>query len=336
MRWRDGDKEWEGPWEEPYIVRNGTNGKCGYVWAVPTQEGFALQINALISVLTLGLILNREAIVMPFIANGPHYRKDVALGKIKSWFPMSEIIDIEKTLRRTKGYEHVQFVEFDQAKLPQDAKCISCAGKPPPHIHCPRGWHYNWCQVNRVRKTQKAKCSMQFSERDCSACVFSVGFGAGIQRTEQRWYHLKQNLQFKFQLDYLPSTPYCALQMRRGDKSSYYDKAGLTVDKVLSVASKKCAHLTTKFIATDDRSQATKEKASRAGFQMLDFSNFTTSLQAYLADLLLCVHADIYVGTAAKRMTSKQAALVQALRKGRKRSSPESQRRRRDSFLITE
>ena len=87
MRWRDAHgHEYEKEWAEPIDARaNDGSSMCGrdtYVWAVPTQEGFALQLNSMLSVLTLAGLLGRVALLMPLLATGPHYRSEVALRRL--------------------------------------------------------------------------------------------------------------------------------------------------------------------------------------------------------------------------------------------------------------
>jgi len=57
--------ESDGPWVEPLDLKRGANTtNCAEktVWAVPTQEGFALQLNSMISTLTLAARLKRVAV----------------------------------------------------------------------------------------------------------------------------------------------------------------------------------------------------------------------------------------------------------------------------------
>ena len=74
MRWLDADgTEREAEWQEPADPKQPNEDVCAtdqeekYVWAVPTQEGFALQLNSLLSVLTLARRLKRTAVLMPAV-----------------------------------------------------------------------------------------------------------------------------------------------------------------------------------------------------------------------------------------------------------------------------
>ena len=89
MRWLDADgTEREAEWQEPADPKQPSEDVCAtdqeekYVWAVPTQEGFALQLNSLLSVLTLARRLKRTAVLMPLLFTGPHYRRDVAMRRL--------------------------------------------------------------------------------------------------------------------------------------------------------------------------------------------------------------------------------------------------------------
>ena len=198
MRWvlEDGTTR-EGPWEEPIDVKGSANvsgGLCRdpssrFVWAVPTQEGFALQLNSMVSVLALAFRLKRVAVLMPLLATGPHYRQAVATLRMRPTYVMSEFVNMSASLRGD-AFRDLRYVHLDDvgALMPHDAKCVSCAGAPPPHVRCARGWSYGWCDRSTVVRTRKARCAVAFGAgkwaRECGYCVFSVGFTPGVQRAE--------------------------------------------------------------------------------------------------------------------------------------------------------
>ena len=111
--------------------------------------------------------------------------------------------------------------------------------------------------------------------------------------------------------------------MRRGDKSHTLDRHGLTVaavlDKVAAIARGRRV-----IVATDDRSNGTFAAIRARGFGVVDGATLRTHapaaddpLGAYLVDLLLCVGATTFVGTATRDNKSKQFELIKALRIGR-------------------
>ena len=96
-----------------------------------------------------------------------------------------------------------RYAHFDDVfeRLPSEAKCVSCAGRPPPHVRCPRGWDYGWCARHKVVKTEREKCAPYYGEvrwpRACGFCVFSAGFTPGVQLVEpKRWKGLRSALVF--------------------------------------------------------------------------------------------------------------------------------------------
>ena len=270
MRWvLDDGSSREGPWEEPLDAKrpaNGTSALCPaskLVWAVPTQEGFALQLNSLVSVLALAYHLRRVAVLMPLLATGPHYRAAVATRRMAPTYRMSAFVDLEKSLRGD-AFRGVRYVHFDDvaADVPAEARCVSCAGAPPRHVRCARGWDFGWCDRRRVARTRKAKCAVQFGggrwARECAFCVFSAGFTPGVQRAEPAWKRLRSRLVFaeRFEAGAAAcaravlggarggaAVDYVAFHMRRGDKSHTLDRHVLTVaavlDKVAAIATEK-------------------------------------------------------------------------------------------------
>lgn len=275
----------------------------------------ALQLNSMVSVLTLAQKLRKLAVIMPFLAVGPHYRKDVAAGRLRGFERMSKYVDLNAT--------RVPFIEFADARLPSKATCASCTGKPPPHVKCARGWNFEWCDRAKVKKA-----CLRFD--DCT-CIFSVGFAPVLQKREPSWQQIRERLVFHSRFEaaaeriahlLFGSTPYVGLQMRRGDKTPVMEKNGLTVDAVLRRAA-RVAESRPVIVATDDRSNVTLDKITKAGFHFVDSSLLASvvqphhSLAAYLVDILLCVKAHLFVGTSTKRHKSKQLELIKALRRGR-------------------
>lgn len=338
MRWvnEDGSTR-SGPWQEPPDPRSTVREEeCPkkYVWAVPTQEGMALQLNSMLSVLTLGARLGRVAVVMPLLAGGPHYRSEVAARKLGVTERMSQFVNL--TAFGRNNYE-----EFDDVygSLPRSARCISCAGRPPPHVRCVRGWDYEWCDRSLVERRRTPKCSLRLARHrdECGACVFSVGFTPGLQRAEPSWYQLRDRLRFTDVYEnaalnaarwLFQTEKYVALQMRRGDKAEHADNAGLTVDSVL-VRTKKLAKDLPVLVATDDRSNATLSKVRAAGFFLVESDQLprffrdntvpsSVKIASYLVDILLCVNSHIFVGTSHKTMKSKQLELIKSMRRGRR------------------
>ena len=350
MRWvLDDGSSREGPWEEPLDAKrpaNGTSALCPaskLVWAVPTQEGFALQLNSLVSVLALAYHLKRVAVLMPLLATGPHYRAAVATRRMAPTYRMSAFVDLEKSLRGD-AFRGVRYVHFDDvaADVPAEARCVSCAGAPPRHVRCARGWDFGWCDRRQVARTRKAKCAVQFGggrwARECAFCVFSAGFTPGVQRAEPAWKRLRSRLVFAERFEAGAAAcaravlggarggapvDYVAFHMRRGDKSHTLDRHGLTVaavlDKVAAIARGRRV-----IVATDDRSNGTFAAIRARGFGVVDGATLRTHapaaddpLGAYLVDLLLCVGATTFVGTATRDNKSKQFELIKALRIGR-------------------
>ena len=89
MRWLDADgTEREAEWQEPADPKQPSEDVCAtdqeekYVWAPSQETGFALQLNSLLSVLTLARRLKRTAVLMPlpFHCTGPHYRRGTERG----------------------------------------------------------------------------------------------------------------------------------------------------------------------------------------------------------------------------------------------------------------
>lgn len=344
MRWvnEDGSTR-SGPWVEPIDHRSSRVDTCSarFVFAVPTQEGMALQLNSMLSVLTLGARLRRVAVVMPLFAGGPHYRGEVALRRLAITTRMSTYVNVNSTAgTATRWVEFEDVAEF----LPRSAPCVSCAGRPPPHVRCPRGWDYAWCNRNSVERFQSPKCSLRLARHadECAVCVFSVGFTPGLQRAVPAWRIMREQLRFADAYEIAAAhaatslfgqQPFAALQMRRGDKSAFADRAGLTVDSVLTRTRKLVPNSMPILVATDDRSNITLAKVDRAGFAIVTSALLNAilpqhitvnSIAAYIIDILLCVKARVFVGTAHKHKKSKQLDLIKALRRGRWRSSADS------------
>ena len=113
---RDGTAR-EQEWAEPVVPRapSAAPGVCpsrtnaSYVWAVPTQEGFALQLNSLLSMLTLAARLRRVAVVMPLLATGPHYRAHVATQKMAPTIRMDRYVNFSASLARAPGFGDVRY-----------------------------------------------------------------------------------------------------------------------------------------------------------------------------------------------------------------------------------
>ena len=339
MRWRDADgTEREAEWEEPADPKAPSDDACAasheqFVWAVPTQEGFALQLNSFLSVLTLARRLKRTAVLMPLLFTGPHYRRDVAMRRLPPTSRIDTYINISATLQHSP----VRFAHFDDVyhKMPRSAKCVSCSMTPPPHVRCARGWDFDWCDRDKVLRTRRPRCAAYYGEvrwpRECVLCIFSAGFTGGVQLKDgDAWKMLRASIvltdvyeagALKVSKD-LVGPKYVALHLRRGDKKHTMEKYGLTVpavlDRVLVIARGRPV-----VVATDDRSPATLHEVTKRGFRMADRASLMKhgipddALSAYLIDLLICANADVWVGTMTGDNKSKQTALIRSLRKGR-------------------
>lgn len=346
MRWIDEDgTERERNWVEPLDPRTGAadaSALCPaserFVWAVPTQEGFALQLNSLLSVLALAHRLARVAVLMPLLATGPHYRDAVATRKIRPYYRMDRFVNVSASLAKTP-YAATAFVHFDDVagRLPSATPCYSCAGRPPKHVRCARGWGYEWCDRGRARRSRKARCAILFGvkSKDCGYCVFSAGFTRGVQLAEPDWKVLRSAIIFHDRyergaaavvaelLGSAAGRPYVAFHMRRGDKSRTLDKAGLTVDRVLAYVAGVAGRRPV-VVATDDRSPATLRAVTARGFAYVDGDalrrlapDAADPIGAYLVDILICAGATRFIGTATADNKSKQSMLIKALRVGR-------------------
>ena len=340
MRWLDADgTEREAEWQEPADPKQPSEDVCAtdqeekYVWAVPTQEGFALQLNSLLSVLTLARRLKRTAVLMPLLFTGPHYRRDVAMRRL----PPTQRIDAYINISATLAHAPVRFAHFDDVyhKMPRTAKCVSCAMTPPPHVRCARGWDYAWCDREKVLRTRRPRCAAYYGEvrwpRECALCIYSAGFTPGVQLKDgDAWKLLRASVvladiyeagALSVAADLVGSS-YVALHLRRGDKKHTMEKYGLTVPAVLDRVS-LIARGRSVIVATDDRSPATLHEVSKRGFRLADRVHLerhaipSDALSAYLVDLLICANADVWVGTMTGDNKSKQTALIRSLRKGR-------------------
>jgi len=339
MRWLDADGTTrESEWAEPEDPKQPTGDACAgtdtYVWAVPTQEGFALQLNSMLSVLTLARRLKRVAVLMPLLFTGPHYRRDVALRRLPPTRRVDAYVNVSATVRGD-----VRFAHFDDIyrSVPTEAKCVSCAGPPPPHVRCAKGWAYDWCRRDKVLKTRRPRCAAYYGEvrwpNECALCIFSAGFTPGVQLKEGvAWKTLRASLVLSEVFEAsakkvaveLVGGDYVALHLRRGDKKHTLEKHGLTVPAVLDRVA-RIAQGRPVVVATDDHSPHTSAEIARRGFYMADSTLLERhgvpgdALAAYLVDLLLCANAELFVGTATRDNKSKQAALIRSLRKGRGR-----------------
>mmetsp|Transcript_31926 Transcript_31926/g.110361 ORF Transcript_31926/g.110361 Transcript_31926/m.110361 type:complete len:300 (-) Transcript_31926:162-1061(-) len=286
---------------------------------------------------------------MPFLATGPHYRKQVATRQMRPTARMGDYVDLNQTLVRA-GASTTRYRHFDDvhASIPHAARCVSCAGRVPAHVRCARGWDYAWCDRSIITQTRQSRCAVKYGagerKKDCNFCIFSHGFTPGVHQAEPAaWKALRSGLVFHARYEdgarsvaaalwaadgaLAAPAPYIALQLRRGDKSTSLDKAGLTVETVLDKAAAVSKRLGKRvFVATDDQSPETLGLIASHGFAVVDAAALlkaalpkeaTDSVGLYLVDILLCVLSSTFVGAASKHKTSKQFELIKALRQGR-------------------